>query len=158
MHIEVRHLRHYPSLTEQSPAFHADLYVDDARIGTAENTGHGETYLHISNLPLAQAMIDFASTLQDLDHDRPLLALIDKLVADDLCRARVRQLMQSRIFMIKDGQLTQTHKLSPEDLPRVREFYVNKGRVFATEQQVANFIRSGSIESADTIAGRLTEA
>lgn len=41
MKVELRKFKHYPSMSEETECFIADLYVDGKKIGVAENSGKG---------------------------------------------------------------------------------------------------------------------
>ena len=41
MKIEVKKIKHSPSLSEETNAFVADLYIDDEKVGTCKNSGQG---------------------------------------------------------------------------------------------------------------------
>ncbi|TWI15515.1 hypothetical protein [Sphingobacterium siyangense] len=41
MNIELKNVKHFPSLSQETEAFTASLYIDGKHAGFAENTGHG---------------------------------------------------------------------------------------------------------------------
>lgn len=48
MKIELRKIKHYPSLSEETNCFTADIFVNGKRAGYAKNSGHGEE-THVSH-------------------------------------------------------------------------------------------------------------
>ena len=41
MKIEIKNIKHSPSLSEETNAFTADIYVNGVKAGSAMNRGHG---------------------------------------------------------------------------------------------------------------------
>lgn len=60
MKVELKKLRHYPRLSKETMAFNADVYIDDEKAGTAENTGKGApTMFEFADLKLEQKFYKF---------------------------------------------------------------------------------------------------
>jgi hypothetical protein len=50
MNIELKNIKHFESLSEETNAFTASVYIEGKRVGTAKNTGHGgETDVYADN-------------------------------------------------------------------------------------------------------------
>lgn len=113
MNIELRNVRHSPSLSEDGYAFTADIWVDGVKAGTAANSGQGGA-THVHQHELEKRMNAHAATLPDWVLDPPgapeplsikMTAehIVDRLLDDHLLLKQYRRLMAKRIMYTKVG-------------------------------------------------------
>lgn len=64
MKIELKNLKYFASLSEETNAFTANLYINGKVCGVAKNSGHGgETYVLVSNRELYNQFLEHLKTL-----------------------------------------------------------------------------------------------
>lgn len=96
MKIELKNIKHYPKLSDETNAFSADIYIDDVKTAHAENGGYGaETNIHEyqGKSKLLSDVRMYCKTLPkehsnefDVDFEQTLDYIVDKLVYEDLLK------------------------------------------------------------------------
>lgn len=96
MKIELKNIKHYPKLSDETNAFTAEIYVDGIKTAQAENGGYGaETIIHeyqgksklLSDVRMyCKTLPKEHSIAYDVDFEQTLDYIIDKLVCEDLLK------------------------------------------------------------------------
>lgn len=118
MKIELKNIKTYPRMSEETAAFDATLYVDDVKVGTASNNGQGGANRIDCDRALQEKMEAFFDALppesglpMDLDF------FISTLVMHEDIRKQAKSMIKGRIvFENKKGELMQTSKMTPEGI------------------------------------------
>jgi hypothetical protein len=127
MKIELKNVKHYPAMSEETPAFSATIYIDDKKAGEAKNDGRGGM-TWITPFDTQARIAEYAKSLpprtysldgkQTFTHNLGADDVIDDLfyawqIAGDLKRA-----MTGRALIVTpEGVIQQTvPKVSPIDL------------------------------------------
>ena len=118
MNIELKNVKEYKNMSQETTAFHATLYVDGKRVGTASNGGYGDP-IHI-NAPrkVVDQMVDYANSLPEVeaklgDYSFRYKPSPDSLISDILTKnLQTRDLkrdLKNRILFVEDGKLMRTN-------------------------------------------------
>jgi hypothetical protein len=141
MKIELKGLRVYERMSDETTAFDGTLYVDGKKVGSASNRGFGGcNEIDVKNevrtkmeewakaQPPVTSSIEGAEALaMDLD------LYISMLVERTHTQAKVKRLIKDRILIGNaQGQLLQTSKVTPEQRAA---FKPGPGEQVLTEQQ-----------------------
>lgn len=135
MKIELRKVHHSPSLSEETNAFTADVYVDGKKAGSAENHGHGgptsvfprdleeKLNAHAATLPEAKAQLG----TDEFTYRQTAETIIDDLLAEYLNEKEAMRLGKKfrtersvRLFWLTPaGEILQSRKITPDGLARL---------------------------------------
>ena len=121
MKIELKNFKHFPSISEETEAFSATIYVEGQRMFLASNRGHGEenrvepvtgkTYADVRKLAdWVKSQPPVKSSFSDEPLDDNLDYFISRLVADELVNRDLSRLLKRHVLLYepKDGNgLTQ---------------------------------------------------
>ena len=112
MKIELKNIKHSPSLSEETACYSASLYVDGKKIGVVSNQGHGgpdmfqgdrSKYEEANNWVKANMPpLDTPYSDEPLEMDIELLC--GELFDDWVAAKKLRTIMRSRVLIIKPGQ------------------------------------------------------
>ncbi len=114
MKIELKSIKHSPSLSEETEAFTANLYVNGKKLGYVENRGNGGcTNYNIFNNKDKQKLIDVEnycktlppSTSFGIVTDMTLEVMIDDLLNDYLNKKESKKFEAKKIKDMKKGIL-----------------------------------------------------
>lgn len=140
MHIELRKVKIYPRLSEETLAFNADVYIDGKKRGTAENTGKGGC-TSIWPRDLEDQLVAYAKTLPQrvadnvtnkdgtpFTYDVTCDHLIDDLVADYETQESLRRKLAKFYVFVQNGKLLQLPRKGVDhgDPEKVREYLKEK--------------------------------
>ena len=131
MKIELKSVKHYESMSEETNCFQATIYIDGKRVGEASNRGYGDP-INITPYELHKTLDDYASTLPPLDYEGMQIeqdaeTLIGGLLNDWLLSQDLKKLMSGRVVFLKDSKLKQSAKL---DKLRLTEVLKSNSPVF----------------------------
>ena len=113
MEITLKSVKHFPSLSEETEAYSASVYVDGKKIGTIENTGKGEEDRFQGD---RQA---YANATAWLAENRPTQTFGDrtyKHTLEDECgdllgrwilESALKKSLKTHILAVEDGELRQ---------------------------------------------------
>jgi len=134
MNIEVRKLKHFALLSEETDCFVGQLFIDNEYRGEVRNDGRGgcsrftDAKAHAQIAEFAKSLpptkTRFGSFAQDAD------SVISHLVFLHTTRKNLRRLMQHRVLFVENGKLLQTRRArTPEILAQwIAEMRNNKQR------------------------------
>ena len=130
MNIELRKVCYSPSLSEETNAFTADVWVDGKKAGTAGNHGTGgPTNVHPP--ALRQRLDDYGKTLPQMEIDDgsgspAVLTLdaemvIDEMLIDWIHLRDLRKRLKNRLLYVRTGErgIMQTKVMPPEVMAKV---------------------------------------
>lgn len=113
MQIEIRNLKHMPSLSEETNCYTADVYVDGAKTFSVSNRGHGgstDFHPYGARFNEVNAWVK-ANVAPIMDYGDPLevdLELhVDLLVEEAIALKEMRRLMKKKV-LIADGAEVKT--------------------------------------------------
>lgn len=129
MKIELRNVKHYASMSEETACFEAMIYLDGKPAGRVYNRGHGGCHDY-DNRDTEKKLDEFAATLPVIEtemmdpHDRtkPFVFkqdadhLIDDALTELLVRRDFQRAIGKRVLFLRGGKLYQTKTLKPEQL------------------------------------------
>ena len=70
MKIELKSIKHFPSMSEDSEAFNATIYVDGKKVGTAKDNGMGgEIELQFASNEVEVAVVSFIKSLPSVEFE-----------------------------------------------------------------------------------------
>jgi hypothetical protein len=120
MKIELKNIKHYESMSEETNCFQATIYIDGKRAGEASNRGYGDP-INITPYELHKAINQYASTLPPLDYEGMQIEqdaeiIIGNLLTDWLISQDLKKLMSGRVIFLKDLKLRQSIKLDKAKL------------------------------------------
>jgi hypothetical protein len=123
MKIELKNIKHYESMSEETNCFQATIYIDGKRAGEASNRGHGDP-INILPYDLHKTLNEYASTLPPLDYEGMQIEqdaeiIIGNLLTDWLTSKDLKKLMSGRVVFLKDSKLKQSAKLDKLRLTEV---------------------------------------
>ena len=123
MKIELKNIKHYESMSEETNCFQATIYIDGKRAGEASNRGYGDP-INITPYELHKAINQYASTLPPLDYEGMQIEqdaeiIIGNLLNDWLLSQDLKKLMSGRVVFLKDSKLKQSAKLDKLRLTEV---------------------------------------
>jgi hypothetical protein len=114
MKIELRKVHYSAALSDETPAYSADIYVDGKRRGNVVNHGHGGQDV-IYPPALGEELEAYAKTQPDVDcgeGDPPLPCSADlllvELLEDHLVAAELRRKLRKRTLFLRGEVLYQT--------------------------------------------------
>lgn len=118
MKIELKRISYNARLSQETPAFAADVWIDGKKRGTAENDGHGGSTL-IHPFDLEREIEAYAKTLPPIEVKGcgPLQPTADIVLGDLLYaflaqRDLKRRLARKTVF-VRDGKLYETKADAP---------------------------------------------
>ena len=108
MKIELRNVKHMPSLSEETECFSAIIYIDGKKRGDARNRGHGGQ-TDITPCTLAEELNAYAATLPDVIYGGMTLKmnaelLIDEILGDELQRKQLKRLCAKKTLFREAGK------------------------------------------------------
>lgn len=120
MRVELKNIKHYESLSEETNCFQATIYIDGKRAGEASNRGHGDP-INILPYDLHKTLNEYAKTLPPLDYEgiqieQDAEIIIGNLLTDWLISQDLKKLMSGRVVFLKDSKLRQSIKLDKAKL------------------------------------------
>lgn len=123
MKIEIKNIKHYESMSEETNCFQATIYIDGKRAGEASNRGYGDP-INITPHELHKVINKYASTLPPLDYEGMQIEqdaeiIIGNLLNDWLLSQDLKKLMSGRVVFLKDSKLKQSAKLDKLRLTEV---------------------------------------
>jgi hypothetical protein len=123
MKIELKSIKHYESMSEETNCFQATIYIDGKRAGEASNRGYGDP-INITPYELHKTINEYASTLPPIDYEgmrfeQDAETLIGDLLNDWLTTQDLKKLMAGRVVFLKDSKLKQSAKLNKEKLTEI---------------------------------------
>ena len=68
MKIELKNLKHYPSMSEETTCFQASVYIDGKKAGDVKNDGHGGAH-YFYPFGLAEKLNSYGATLPEITQD-----------------------------------------------------------------------------------------
>ena len=116
MKIELKSIKTYPSMSEETTAFDATLYVDGVKVGTAKNNGRGGANQLVCDHALLAKMDAYCEALPDhADMPMDMDYYISILVTQEEVKKQAKSMMKDRVvFENAKGELMQTNKMTPE--------------------------------------------
>ena len=123
MKIELKSVKHYESMSEETNCFQATIYIDGKRVGEASNRGYGDP-INITPYELHKTLDEYASALPPLDYEGMQIEqdaeiIIGNLLNDWLLSQDLKKLMSGRVVFLKDSKLKQSAKLDKLRLTEV---------------------------------------
>jgi hypothetical protein len=123
MKIEIKNIKHYESMSEETNCFQATIYIDGKKAGTASNRGYGDP-INILPFGLHKSINDYAKTLPPINYegltfDQDAETLIGELLTDWLIAKDLKKIMSSRIIFAKGSEIQQTKKLEKTRLTQL---------------------------------------
>lgn len=126
MKIELKNIKHYARLSEETNACSADVYLNGKKVGTLENSGKGEGYCpRLNDHSLLDAMSAWART-QPAEKtsygDLPMNLdfYLSTLVHKDLVMKEAKRHFKSKICVLgAKGELRTTKKMTPAQLENI---------------------------------------
>ena len=108
MKVELRNIKHMPSLSEETECFSATIYLDGVKRGEASNRGHGGQTDIIPH-GLKTEINAYATTLPDVVYGGMTLKmnaelLIDDLLGDELQRKQLKKLCAKKTLFREKGK------------------------------------------------------
>ncbi|WP_286775073.1 MULTISPECIES: hypothetical protein [Sphingobacterium] len=110
MNIELKNIKHAPSLSEETEAFTASLYINGEHAGYAKNAGHGGStdYYHkdAKGKDLIKQAEEYAKTFKKPDDPFVNMALeekIDDLLYDNLQKKELEKFNKKLAKLIDNG-------------------------------------------------------
>lgn len=102
--VELKNVKHFPSMSEETACFQAAVYIDGERIGEASNRGFGGmTDVRPNSAEDEVAKIAKARGLKGADE------LIDDLFAEWEIKTELTKLLKKRVvFLDSDGEVAMT--------------------------------------------------
>ncbi len=147
MKIELKNVKIHRAMSEETTAFNADLWVNDVKVGSASNRGHGgcnDVTLGMGqDIALLAQMRDHCKALPPVvtDYgplDMDLDFFISRLVEREEVVNTVRRGMKTKVYLLNaKGQMCNTRKLTPA---QIAAFKPGPGEVVQTEEQVIDFM------------------
>ena len=135
MQITLKNIKIAASLSEETTAFTATLYVDGAKRGEVSNRGHGDP-IHFTDWDAQRAIEAYAHTLpRDTKHPdlfpegfpQSAESLVSGLVAEHQISADLKRALAKRVvYTTLDGKLMQTNRYDADVLKRAVANYVEK--------------------------------
>lgn len=151
--IELRNVSYHERLSEETPNFFADLYLNNQKVGTVKNHGTGgPTHVEIPK-DLYDMLKAYALSLPNASEYEPVESLIDHHLHLWLLRRDAAALYKNHVAFIKDGQLLRTKKLSIAQAAATRAQYAARGQICATEDEIyAYMVKQSEAQYAATMA------
>lgn len=111
MQITLKNIKHSPSLSEETNAFTATVYIDGVNVGDVSNHGTGGCNMY-HPWSLADRLNTYAKTLPPLVSTHGTFAQDADLLIDDVFTAwaetkDLTKLLKKHIVFLEDGQLLQ---------------------------------------------------
>lgn len=103
MKIELKNLKVYPRLSEETTAFTATVYADGKKVGEAKNDGHGGCNIYYwTNAELGRKVLEWAKA-QPLEFDfEHLDQILDKTIdKQELLQKMKRSCRKKLLFRLK---------------------------------------------------------
>jgi len=140
MKIEIKNLKHSPSLSEETLAFTANLYVDGFHAYAVSNHGTGgcNSYYAVGKDVPSVAAIEADIVAQGkakADDFEILDAFIGDLIEDEIARKRLSRMLKSQIVVLVDNKGQPALATYPKKFPPNP---VNIAKVRARGETVVN--------------------
>lgn len=122
MNIELRNLKVFDSMSEETTACSADIYVDGKKVGYLQNSGKGEgMFPRGVDQPTLQRMATWAKSLPPVETSYGLLSmdldfLLAMMVERDWTKQRAKKMFASRVCLINEKGEVFTSKPIAADL------------------------------------------
>lgn len=102
--VELKNVKFFPTMSEETPCFQASVYIDGERIGEASNRGYGGmTDVHPNTAEQVVAKIAIAQGLAGADE------LIDNLFSEWEIKTELTKLLKKRVVFINgEGEVSAT--------------------------------------------------
>ncbi len=137
--LELRAIRHSPSLSQETSAFTADLYVDGKKFAHCSNDGNGgQTFIRATGGPTTHAHVAALEALvrdigpkrtfkiggQTHDIEPSLDGLVDDLLSRSLIGKEMDRVLKRAVLFLAGGQLRTVkpkgaRSISPADILRL---------------------------------------
>jgi len=136
MKIELGKFKHYSRMSEETIAFSADLYINDLKAGTCENTGKGgctDIRPDKDKRDLVQQAEKYFASLPNKEYDfmnqhfstpQTLESHVDDLVSDILETKEIQRLQKKNFVLKKEDQMYTValpNKYTIEELLKVKQ-------------------------------------
>jgi len=123
MKIEIKNIKHFESMSEETNCFQASVYIDGKKAGLASNRGHGDP-INIVPYELHKSIDDYAKTLPPINYHGLVLeqdaeTIIGDLLTDWLIAKDLKKIMSSRIIFAKDREIRQSKKFEKNRLTQL---------------------------------------
>ena len=123
MKIEIKNIKHYESMSEETNCFQATIYIDGKKAGTASNRGYGDP-INIVPYELHKSINDYAKTLpaikyENMEFEQDAETIIGGLLTDWLIAQDLKKTMSSRILFAKGNEIRQSKKLDKNQLSQL---------------------------------------
>lgn len=110
MKIELRNVKHSPSLSQETNAYTADVWVDGVKRGTVRNAGHGGPD-EIQPHALWRELADYAKTLPPVkvpwgkgEMENSIDIVLGDLLTRHLEGKRLQRMMKTKVVLVKGGK------------------------------------------------------
>ena len=125
MNITLKNLKVAEHLSEETLAFTATVYVDEKRIGTAKNDGHGGcNFYYWTDRIAGDALEAYAATLDDFE---PLDGLIADLIDRELSRKWYKRHCKNKtLFRVNGDDEGSWRTINRPFGPQVQAFLAQK--------------------------------
>ena len=123
MKIEIKNIKHYESMSEETNCFQATIYIDGKKAGTASNRGYGDP-INIVPYELHKSINDYAKSLPSINYKGLVIepdaeTIIGDLLTDWLIAKDLKKTMSSRILFAKGSEIRQSKKLEKNRLAQL---------------------------------------
>ena len=121
MRVQLKNIKHYKAMSEETNAFSADVYFDGKKVGTADNSGKGEgIYPRVTNQAILNEMEQWAKSLppvkgEDYTLEMDLELYLGQLVSDDLLLKDAQRYFKSRVCLTNEKGALLTTKTMPAE-------------------------------------------
>ena len=109
MRIELKNIKHFESMSEETFCFNASLYVDGKRVGAVSNRGHGGCHEYDVNNDTIRQLNQWCkenlptwSMDDDQEYETDLELHISNLVADFLDTKHIKNLLKRSVVVMDD--------------------------------------------------------
>ena len=108
MKIEIKNVKHFESLSEETFCFNANLYVDGKKVGAVSNRGHGGCHEYDFDMKTQEELdlwckenLPKWSMDDDQEYETDLEMHISNLVADFLDTKHIKKLLKNSVVVIR---------------------------------------------------------
>jgi len=137
MKVELKNIKHMPSLSEETNAYTATLYVDGRKIGTVKNSGQGGPDEFHGDRDAHAELSAYLQTLPEIDYgsfkSRPdVESVCGELLEEHLITKELKRKLRTHVLYSENGAIYQTPKkqksrtfTDAEMIPVLRERHPN---------------------------------
>lgn len=144
--IELKNVAYNERLSEETPNFAADLYLNGQKVGTARNNGTGgQTHVDMPR-DLYEMLKAYAQSLPNASKFEPVEALIDDHLHLYLLRRDAASLYKTCVAFLENGKLMRTKKLTIAQAAQARAQFAAKGHKCLTEDEIYEYMVKQSEE------------